>query len=203
MVVGFDRKRLTATAPVAARRHTSASACARRLPACDASAHAPQATQRQALDVRLHPMRPVHLGLQRPTGTIRAANCCAGSAAAPRRNEAGFSALSNTDEDAGGQTESWKNSSANLAQLGHQAAAGHYPHAAVKLADVEKTAGILFRAFGGDPGLKVAAATVERMAPAAAGCSAWPAAAKRSRRPGAMPKPCACRRKSPPSRKNR
>ncbi|AXS79273.1 nitric oxide reductase activation protein NorD [Dechloromonas sp. HYN0024] len=40
-----------------------------------------------------------------------------------------------------------------------KAAAGHYPEAAVKLADVEKTAGILFRAFGGDPGLKVAAAT--------------------------------------------
>ncbi len=40
-----------------------------------------------------------------------------------------------------------------------KAAAGHYPEAAVKLAEVEKTAGILFRAFGGDPGLKVAAAT--------------------------------------------
>ena len=40
-------------------------------------------------------------------------------------------------------------------------AAGHYPDAAVKLSEVEKTAGILFRAFGGDPGLKVAAATVE------------------------------------------
>ena len=32
-----------------------------------------------------------------------------------------------------------------------KAAGGHYPQAAVKLADVEKTAGILFRAFGGDP----------------------------------------------------
>lgn len=42
-----------------------------------------------------------------------------------------------------------------------KAAAGHYPEAAVKLAEVEKTAGILFRAFGGDPGLKVAAATSE------------------------------------------
>ena len=40
-----------------------------------------------------------------------------------------------------------------------KAAAGHYPEAAVKLGEVEKTAGILFRAFGGDPGLKVAAAT--------------------------------------------
>ena len=39
---------------------------------------------------------------------------------------------------------------------------GHYPEAAVKLADIEKTAGILFRAFGGDPGLKVAAATAEQ-----------------------------------------
>ncbi|MGB7536877.1 MAG: nitric oxide reductase, partial [Azonexus sp.] len=42
-----------------------------------------------------------------------------------------------------------------------KAAAGYYPHAAVKLAEVEKTAGILFRAFGGDPGLNVAAATAE------------------------------------------
>lgn len=40
-----------------------------------------------------------------------------------------------------------------------KAAGGHYPAAAIKLADVEKTAGILFRAFGGDPGLNVAAAT--------------------------------------------
>lgn len=40
-----------------------------------------------------------------------------------------------------------------------KAAGGHYPAAAVKLAEVEKTAGILFRAFGGDPGLNVAAAT--------------------------------------------
>ena len=40
-------------------------------------------------------------------------------------------------------------------------AGGHYPDAAVKLADVEKTVGILFRALGGDPGLKVAAATGE------------------------------------------
>jgi nitric oxide reductase NorD protein len=42
-----------------------------------------------------------------------------------------------------------------------RAAAGHYPQAAVRLAEVEKTAGILFRAFGGDPGLKVAAATAD------------------------------------------
>ena len=42
-----------------------------------------------------------------------------------------------------------------------KAAAGHFPDAAVKLGEVEKTAGILFRAFGGDPGLKVAAATPE------------------------------------------
>ncbi|HZX33440.1 MAG TPA: VWA domain-containing protein [Rhodocyclaceae bacterium] len=42
-----------------------------------------------------------------------------------------------------------------------KAAGGSYPQAAVKLAEVEKTAGILFRAFGGDPGLKVAAAVSE------------------------------------------
>lgn len=42
-----------------------------------------------------------------------------------------------------------------------KSAAGHHPEAAVKLVEVEKTVGILFRAFGGDPGLKVAAATAE------------------------------------------
>ncbi|WP_371323151.1 VWA domain-containing protein [Dechloromonas sp. ZY10] len=42
-----------------------------------------------------------------------------------------------------------------------KAAGGHYPAAAVKLVEVEKTAGILFRAFGGDPGLNVAAATLD------------------------------------------
>lgn len=36
---------------------------------------------------------------------------------------------------------------------------GHFPEAAVKLIDIEKTVGIFFRALGGDPGLKVAAAT--------------------------------------------
>ena len=40
-----------------------------------------------------------------------------------------------------------------------KAAGGSFPAAAVKLAEVEKAVGILFRAFGGDPGLKVAAAT--------------------------------------------
>lgn len=42
-----------------------------------------------------------------------------------------------------------------------KAAAGHYPEAAVTLKECEKTLGILFRAFGGDPGLKVATATTE------------------------------------------
>ena len=42
-----------------------------------------------------------------------------------------------------------------------KAAGGHYPQAAVRLAEVEKTAGILFRAFGGDPGLNIASATLE------------------------------------------
>src|SRR5512137_948169 len=42
-----------------------------------------------------------------------------------------------------------------------KAATGHYPQAAVKLGEIEKTAGILFRAFGGDPGLNVAAATAD------------------------------------------
>ncbi len=42
-----------------------------------------------------------------------------------------------------------------------RAAGGHYPEAAVTLKEIEKTAGILFRAFGGDAGLRVAAATTE------------------------------------------
>ncbi len=42
-----------------------------------------------------------------------------------------------------------------------KAAGGNHPEATVTLREVEKTAGILFRAWGGDPGLKVAAATTE------------------------------------------
>lgn len=42
-----------------------------------------------------------------------------------------------------------------------KAAGGSHPQAAVRLKDVEKIAGILFRAFGGDSGLRVAAATAE------------------------------------------
>ncbi|MFT3847886.1 MAG: nitric oxide reductase [Propionivibrio sp.] len=42
-----------------------------------------------------------------------------------------------------------------------KAAGGNYPDAAVTLKEIEKTAGIVFRAWGGDPGLKVAAATGE------------------------------------------
>jgi len=42
-----------------------------------------------------------------------------------------------------------------------RAAADAYPAAAVRLSDMEKTLGIVFRALGGDPGLKVAAATIE------------------------------------------
>ena len=36
-----------------------------------------------------------------------------------------------------------------------RAAQRHYPEAAVALTEIEKTAGLLFRAFGGDPGLRV------------------------------------------------
>ncbi len=39
-----------------------------------------------------------------------------------------------------------------------RAARQEHPEAAVRLADIEKTAGVLFRAFGGEPGLRVAAA---------------------------------------------
>ena len=40
-----------------------------------------------------------------------------------------------------------------------RAAGGHFPKAAVKLKEMEKVAGVFFRALGGDPGLRVAAAT--------------------------------------------
>ncbi len=40
-----------------------------------------------------------------------------------------------------------------------RAALGNHPEAAVKLKEVERTAGVFFRALGGDPGLRVAAAT--------------------------------------------
>ena len=42
-----------------------------------------------------------------------------------------------------------------------KAAGGNHPEATVTLKEVEKTAGIVFRAWGGDPGLKVAATTSE------------------------------------------
>lgn len=40
-----------------------------------------------------------------------------------------------------------------------RAAQRHYPEAAVTLAEIEKSAGLLFRAFGGDPGLRIAPAS--------------------------------------------
>lgn len=43
-----------------------------------------------------------------------------------------------------------------------RAAQRDYPAAAVELAQIEKTAGVLFRAFGGEPGLRVAAASETR-----------------------------------------
>ena len=43
-----------------------------------------------------------------------------------------------------------------------RAAQRNYPDAAVTLAEIEKTAGLLFRAFGGDPGLRVAPAAAIR-----------------------------------------
>lgn len=42
-----------------------------------------------------------------------------------------------------------------------RAAGVNYPAAAVRLKEVERTAGVFFRALGGDPGLRVAAATVD------------------------------------------
>jgi nitric oxide reductase NorD protein len=43
-----------------------------------------------------------------------------------------------------------------------RAAQRHDPKVAVALADIEKTAGLLFRAFGGDPGLRIASAATVR-----------------------------------------
>ncbi len=40
-----------------------------------------------------------------------------------------------------------------------RASGTHHPHAAVTLKDIERTAGVLFRALGGDGGLRLAAAT--------------------------------------------
>lgn len=42
-----------------------------------------------------------------------------------------------------------------------RAAGGHFPKAEVKLKEIEKVAGVFFRALGGDPGLRVAAATID------------------------------------------
>ncbi len=53
-----------------------------------------------------------------------------------------------------------------VGQLWHRfitrAAATHYPQAAVKLTDISKTVGILFRALGGEAGLRVEATTATR-----------------------------------------
>lgn len=43
-----------------------------------------------------------------------------------------------------------------------RAAQGHDPATVITLAEIEKTAGLLFRAFGGDPGLRVTATTARR-----------------------------------------
>ncbi|ENO89958.1 nitric oxide reductase activation protein NorD [Thauera linaloolentis] len=42
-----------------------------------------------------------------------------------------------------------------------RAAGGHFPQAAVRLKDIERMTGVFFRALGGDPGLRVAAATAD------------------------------------------
>ncbi len=42
-----------------------------------------------------------------------------------------------------------------------RAAEKRYPEAGLKLKEIERTAGVFFRAMGGDPGLRVAAATVD------------------------------------------
>ncbi|HTH40820.1 MAG TPA: nitric oxide reductase, partial [Rhodocyclaceae bacterium] len=43
-----------------------------------------------------------------------------------------------------------------------KAASREYPAAAVQLKDMEKTLGMMFRALGGDPGLRVQQAVAER-----------------------------------------
>ncbi len=43
-----------------------------------------------------------------------------------------------------------------------RSAEARHPQAAVRLKDMERTAGVLFRAFGGDAGLRVAASTIDR-----------------------------------------
>lgn len=42
-----------------------------------------------------------------------------------------------------------------------RAAGGHHPKAAVRLKDVERATSVFFRALGGDPGLRIAAATAD------------------------------------------
>lgn len=46
-------------------------------------------------------------------------------------------------------------------RLVSKAAEKHYPEASVSLKSVERTTGVFFRALGGDPGLRIAAATVD------------------------------------------
>jgi nitric oxide reductase NorD protein len=71
-------------------------------------------------------------------------------------------------------------------------AAGHYPDAAVTLADVEKRPASCSAPSVVIPASRWLPPPSKRTAPAAAGCSDWPAQTNASLRAGAMPKPCAC-----------
>jgi nitric oxide reductase NorD protein len=82
-----------------------------------------------------------------------------------------------------------------------------HPEAAVKLADLERTLGILFRALGGDAGLRVAPASTQRHGARRRWLSRVAATDDRSasasldlRRPRSISKPCACRPRSRTSR---
>jgi len=75
----------------------------------------------------------------------------------------------------------------------------HYPEAIVHLDEIRRTAGIFFRALGGEAGLRVENATdseiharrslLQRIAGTG---KKTPAPAKKPNTPGAMKKPCAC-----------
>ncbi|MFO1360363.1 hypothetical protein [Plasticicumulans sp.] len=83
-----------------------------------------------------------------------------------------------------------------VGQLWHRlvtrAASRRHPEAAVRLAGVQKTVAVLFRALGGDGALSVAGAQALEHGRGAAGWSASPAAGGRRRWRGATRRRCGC-----------
>ena len=72
-----------------------------------------------------------------------------------------------------------------------------HPQAAVRLEDIERTAGVLFRAMGGDPACASRPQPRSSTAGGGAGWHAWRTSTTARHRPRSMTRPCVCRPRSP------